>query len=139
VEAIIYLALTALSWFVLVRVVKVYCRQGGKLPIDFQRLLNLLKWWHTTEWPQTEASITGTRICAPGERFRNLSGGSFPPNRIGICFEFDANGSRYEGKFSVGFVGMDWATMATGNAVGQKVRSGSIRRTPKDGIPVQNE
>ena len=123
----------------LVRVVKVYRRQGGKLPIDFQRLLNLRKWWHMTEWPQTEASITETRICAPGERFRNLSGGGFPPNRIEICFEFDANGSRYEGKFSVGFVGMDWGTMATRNAVGQKVRVRFDPKDPKDCIPVQNE
>jgi len=140
VEALIYLAFAALLWFVLARVVMAYRRGGGKLPIDLQRLINLRKWRHMAQWPQTEACTTETRICLPNEKIKSpFLGARFPPNRIEIYFEYDANGSRYKGKFSVAFAGMDWATMSTRNAVGQKIRVQFDPKDAKDCVPVEQE
>lgn len=92
------------------------------------------------EWPQTEAAIKATRICVPDEQIKDpFLPVRFPPNRIEICFEYQANGSRYEGKFSVGFVDMNWASIATRNAVGQRIRVQFDPKDPKDCVPVENE
>jgi hypothetical protein len=140
--AVIYLVLAALLWFVLVRVVWAYRRQGGRLPIDVQRLLNLRRWWNMSDWPQTVASITETRICFPEKRITriaNPTGLGFPPNTIQVSFQYEASGSRHDGKFSVAFMDMDWATMATRNAVGQKVKVRFNPKDPEECVPVENE
>jgi hypothetical protein len=116
-----------------------YRQRGGKLPIDIQRLVNLRKWWHMPEWPQTEASITETHIRVPNARITNFVGVGFPPPIIEVSFQYDANGSQCEGKFSVAFVDMEWATMAMQNAVGQKVRVQFDPKDPKDCVPVEDE
>jgi hypothetical protein len=64
-ETIIFLVLATMLSYVLVRAAIAYRTRGGKLPIDIQRLLNLRKWWSYSEWTETDASITETRICVP--------------------------------------------------------------------------
>jgi hypothetical protein len=72
------------------------------------------------------------------QRFKQaFSPFGFPPNRIEIYSKYGVSGTRFEGKFSVAFVDMEWATMAVQNAVDKTVAILFDPGDPEDCVPVE--